>query len=244
MTVLLARRDVRDYFRVQASSLESATHVVVRFPIREADEDTQHIEQSIESGRVDDQPLNVFPAFFIAQVKRIAHKIMRLREEERQTLKVEKTKNGGQYYFTSRCHRYLLHWDLRMPHLKCVEANPCLHVEPAVYMSMRDGLNGADYDRKLETNGPNLIPFRARGFFQAISDELCSPFFVYQMIVYITWAWTGYIFVGISLLSVVIICGVVRAYIQRTSEVSAKWDRHMRLPPTINLFTVNCFILP
>lgn len=65
--------------------------------------------------------------------------------------------------------------------------------------------------------GPNAIPLHLPSLAEQTFEEFTSPFYAYQVTIYLIWIYWTYWFVGLVLLSIVLMSGLGQIYIKRRS---------------------------
>ncbi len=97
------------------------------------------------------------------------------------------------------------------------------------------GLSTKVAESRLETLGPNEVPFRPEPFWKSIVEEMFTLFKVYQFLIYSIWLWFAYLFVGALLFSIVLIAAAITIFNRRRSQFAIAKVRHrsMQIPQDV-----------
>ena len=87
------------------------------------------------------------------------------------------------------------------------------------------GLDDEQVQAQLAALGPNSIGIRTDSFMTLLQREFGTAFFLYQTLLFMLWIWYSYLFVSISLYTVVLAVGVLSAYIQRQAQLQVSKAR-------------------
>jgi cation-transporting ATPase 13A3/4/5 len=86
-------------------------------------------------------------------------------------------------------------------------------------MTSSTGMSDEQVATQLAALGPNSIGIRTDSFLALLQREFGTAFFLYQTLLFMLWIWYSYLFVSISLYTVVLAVGVLSAYIQRQAQL-------------------------
>jgi hypothetical protein len=111
--------------------------------------------------------------------------------------------------------------------------DPC-H-DDASEFQVSQGLSTKVAESRLETLGPNEVPFRPEPFWKSIVEEMFTLFKVYQILIYSIWLWFAYLFVGALLFSIVLIAAAITIFNRRRSQFAIAKVRHrsMQIPQEV-----------
>jgi hypothetical protein len=142
-----------------------------------------------------------------------------------ETIKVATTKSGKRH-FLFQGQRYLIEEDsLHRAHFQVGDTFAEFH-------QVSQGLSTKVAELRLETLGPNEVPFRPEPFWKSIVEEMFTLFKVYQFLIYSIWLWFAYLFVGALLFSIVLIAAAITIFNRRRSQFAIAKVRHrsMQIP--------------
>eukprot|EP00873_Tetraselmis_striata_P045781 jgi/Tetstr1/466045/TSEL_010632.t1 len=119
----------------------------------------------------------------------------------------------GTRYYELQASRYVM---TSSGHFQRAVHTPVKQYEDA--HKLAGGMSSDDAAKRLDFVGHNAIPFEPDTWIQAIKDEFFTPFYLYQLMVYMVWLWFSYLVVGACLAAVVLISGTAKIVIKRKNQ--------------------------
>lgn len=125
-----------------------------------------------------------------------------------------------QRYFEFQSTRY--HYEATTQKFEPVNISTFFSMKPHDLMSMKQGLDNATTQSRLQALGPNFIEVKVPSFLQALWEELTGFFYIYQLQILWCYFYLAYWQIGISDTGVILLAALIKVIVRLKSEKRVK----------------------
>ncbi|OAD04089.1 hypothetical protein MUCCIDRAFT_82030 [Mucor lusitanicus CBS 277.49] len=201
----IARSKIKNYFRIE-TTFANADFIQIRKPRRV-------IQMKSES-----EHSMIMPA--LLKFEDMTRHILGF-DTLTTTVPVVKLDNQQQQrYFEFQSTRY--HYEATTQTFEPVDINSFFSMKPRDLITMKQGLDDATAQSRLQALGPNFIEVKVPTFLQALWDELTGFFYIYQLQILWCYFYLAYWQIGISDTGVILLAALIKVIVRLKSEKRVK----------------------
>jgi cation-transporting ATPase 13A3/4/5 len=161
-----------------------------------------------------ESPIHLKNSGFVVQVATWLEKKLQwmIQSERVQELCEVVTTESNIKYIVFHCVRYILNTTTQEFERQSLNVD----IDNLDYMGI--GLEENEANRRLNLIGRNELAFKAETLWQGLLSEFSGPFYLYQLMILLTWYFYAYYYMGIVLTVVIIISGVTKVIVSSFAQ--------------------------